>query len=130
MRFTLEEAKNLIKMLRSSDEENHHVAFEAIKQSDLSDINTLLFLYKFGKRSDTEWQTYCYKPYTALRVKLKFWYELEDIKNAECLWLFTNSLKAPIDMVEAAVEYSVEALTDFLKLYNYKKVDIQVKLEK
>ena len=74
MRFTLEEAKNLIKMLRSSDEENHHVAFEAIKQSDLSDTSTLLLLYKFGRRSDDEWQTHCYKPFLTLRTKLKFWY--------------------------------------------------------
>ena len=130
MRFTLEEAKNLIKLLRSSDEENHHVAFEAIKQSDLSDISTLLLLYKFGRRSDTEWQTHCYKPFLTLRTTLKFWYELEEIRNAECLWLLSTSLKAPHNLLEAAVEYSVEALTDFLKLQNYKKVDIQVKLEK
>ena len=117
-------------MLRSSDEENHYVAFQAIKQSDLSDTSTLLLLYKFGRRSDTEWQTHCSKALVTLRSELRFWYALEDIRNAECLWLLTSSLKTPIDMVEAAVEYSVEQLTDFLKLQNYKKVDIQVKLEK
>ncbi len=130
MRFTLEEAKNLVKMLRSSDEENQYIAFQAIKESDLSDISTLLFLYKFGKPNTHEWQKHCLKALIALRKETDHLYELENLRNAECLYILTTCFNAPDDLVEAAVQYGVEQLTGFLKRQNYSKVDIQVKLEK
>ncbi len=52
MIFSKEETKNLLNMLRSTDNENAVVAFEALKGVDTEKyLGELIVLYKYGKLS-------------------------------------------------------------------------------
>ena len=53
MIFDKEETRNLLNMLQSSDEENHIVAFQALKNVDVDKyIGELLVMYKFSGVKD------------------------------------------------------------------------------
>jgi hypothetical protein len=56
MIFDKEETKNLLNMLQSSDEENHIVAFQALKNVDVDKyIGELLVMYKFSGVQKSNW---------------------------------------------------------------------------
>lgn len=127
VRFDKQETKNLLNMLQSSDEENHIVAFEALKNADLSNyLGELIVLYKFGKTNLKVWKTECPPAYKVL----KFFEEEKSLTSAKCLGIMTNC-NATKESVELFMEYFVRDMTGFLAQMGYptEKFEIDIKLK-
>jgi hypothetical protein len=71
MKLTREEAKNILTMLNSEDEDNANIAFEALNAYDFKneEFGYLVYLYKFSKHSKEVWKENCLKHYNTLDKK-------------------------------------------------------------
>jgi hypothetical protein len=60
MALTIEEVKNIIKMLSSEDSSNHEVAFEILNRLDLAEsLGEILIIIKKAMLLDSTWITNC-----------------------------------------------------------------------
>ncbi len=126
MRFKKEELKNIIEMLRSNDEENAYLAFQAIKQSDVNDIPAIMTLYKFGNHGKSEWLQYANNYYISLMNAVEDTILLDDLLPGECVF-YMNSKNADPEIVEVFIEYYIKNVIAFAKQLNY---NLEVKLTK
>ncbi len=126
MRFKKEELKNIIEMLRSNDEENAYLAFQAIKQSDVNDIPAIMTLYKFGNHGKSEWLQYANNYYISLMMAVEDTILLDDLLPGECVF-YMNSKNADPEIVEVFIEYYIKNVIAFAKQLNY---NLEVKLTK
>lgn len=127
MIFNKEETRNLLNMLQSSDEENHIIAFEALKNADLSNyFGELLVLYKFSKLSSEKWKKECKPAYKIIDKHIT----ATTLTSATCLGLMTNA-ESTKESIELFMEYFVRDMTGFLGQMGYptEKFEIEIKLK-
>ena len=127
MIFNKEETKNLIMMLQSSDAENHIVAFEALKNADLSNyLGELIVLYKFAKLDLAGWKEKCPPAYKVLETFV----DQKSLTSAKCLGIMTGNA-ASKESIELFMEYFVRDMTGFLAQMGYptEKFEIDIKLK-
>jgi hypothetical protein len=57
MRLTASEVKNMINMFKSTDEENHHIAFQIVENCEIKEsTDAILILHKFSNISPSIWK--------------------------------------------------------------------------
>jgi len=125
--FNKEETRNLLNMLQSSDEENHIIAFEALKNADLSNyFGELMVLYKFSKLGADTWTTNCKKAYSLIQEHIT----TKTLTSANCLGIMTNA-RSTKESIELFMEYFVRDMTGFLGQMGYptEKFEIEIKLK-
>jgi len=67
MIFDKEETKNLINMLKSSDVDNHIIAFETLKNVKFEDyVGEILVMYKYSSHDTKYWEDNCLPIYKKL----------------------------------------------------------------
>ncbi len=110
-------------MLLSDDEDNHYMAFQVIKQSDITDMHALMALYVYGKPSKNEWMVDAFKHYCALTQ----YYDLEDLTTVNVIGQLA-CVKDRKDLLEVCFEYYIKNTMKLAKTLGYK--DLQVKLIK
>jgi hypothetical protein len=127
MIFNKEETRNLLNMLQSSDEENHIIAFEALKNADLSNyFGELLVLYKFSKLGADKWSKNCKPAHSLIKEHIA----TNTLTSATCLGLMTNAGSTK-ESIELFMEYFVRDMTGFLGQMGYptEKFEIEIKLK-
>lgn len=129
VKFDKEETKNLLGMFKSSDQENHMIAFEAIKNCDLTKYTgELLVLYKYAKLPLTDWKEHCSIAFKILEKKLLG--TDKTISSPKILSIMTDS-NASKDSIELFMEAFVLDMTGFLEQIGYptEKIIIDIKLK-
>ena len=127
MIFDKEETKNLLNMLKSSDKENHIIAFEALKNVDFKEyFGELLVLYKFSKLSREDWKTNCPEAENILAEYL----DHKPLSSPRLLGFLTED-KASKQSIELFMEAFVLDMTGFLQQIGYptEKILIDIKLK-
>jgi len=57
VRLTAKEVKNMINMFRSTDEENHHIAFQIVENCDIEkSVDAIIILHKFSNINPSIWK--------------------------------------------------------------------------
>lgn len=133
MIFSKEETKNLLGMLRSSDNDNAVVAFEALKGVDTEKyLGELIVLYKYGKRSIKEWEAACPGCEIAIRNAVTKFTKEEgaELSTGSCLSAMTEG-KASNESIELFMELFTENMISFLGQLGYpaEKFEISIKLK-
>jgi hypothetical protein len=133
MIFSKEETKNLLGMLRSSDNDNAVVAFEALKGVDTEKyLGELIVLYKYGKRSIKEWEVACPGCEIAIRNAVTKFTKEEgaELSTGSCLSAMTEG-KASNESIELFMELFTENMISFLGQLGYpaEKFEISIKLK-
>jgi hypothetical protein len=129
LKFDKEETKNLLNMLKSSDSENHTIAFQALENADLKDYKgELLVLYKFSKLPKDTWQTEAPKSYKILNKAAAL--GDNNLTSGKCLSLMTSNGSSK-DSIEMFLENFVFDMVGFLDQLGYPadKFDINIKLK-
>jgi hypothetical protein len=129
LKFDKEETKNLLNMLKSSDSENHTIAFQALENADLKDYKgELLVLYKFSKLPKDTWQTEAPKSYKILNKAAALGDNM--LTSGKCLSLMTSNGSSK-DSIEMFLENFVFDMVGFLDQLGYPadKFDINIKLK-
>tara|TARA_B100000900_G_C20105387_1_gene523702 strand:+ start:44 stop:415 length:372 start_codon:yes stop_codon:yes gene_type:complete len=123
MKLSNKEIKNLLEMLLSDDEDNHYMAFQVIKQSDITDVHTLMALYVYGKPDKKEWSLNAFKHYCALTQ----YYDPEDLTRVNVIGHLAF-IKDRKELLEVCFEYYIKNTINLAKTLGYK--DLKVKLIK
>ena len=129
LKFDKEETKNLLNMLKSSDSENHTIAFQALDNADLKNYKgELLVLYKFSKLGKATWETEAPKAYKVLSKESIF--GEDGLTSGKCLSLMTSNNSSK-DSIELFLENFVVDMVGFLGQLGYPadKFDINIKLK-
>lgn len=129
IKFGKEETKNLLNMLKSSDAENHIIAFEALQNADLTDYHgELLVLYKYSKLPEIEWKNNCSKAFEIITDLLGV--TAEPLSSPKLLSIMTCN-KATKDSIELFLEVFMLDLTHILHQIGYptEKISIDIKLK-
>ena len=125
--FDKEETKNLLNMLQSSDEENHIVAFQALKNVDVDKyIGELLVMYKFSGVPKSNWSEAGKKIHSKM-VKIA---GDGNLTSPRTLSLITGH-KGSKNSVELFMEYFVKDMTKMLEQIGYPtdSLEINIKLK-
>jgi hypothetical protein len=115
MIFNKEETKNLINMLKSSDADNHIIAFETLKNVKFEDyVGEILVMYKYSSHDIKYWEKNCLPIYKKL-VKI-----LPDkpLTSPATLSLITAN-KGSKTSIELFMEYFVRDMTKMLEQIGY-----------
>ena len=115
MIFGKEETRNLINMLKSSDADNHIMAFESLKNVKFNNyIGEILVIYKYTGHNLAYWQEHCLPVYKKL-VKLL---PEKPLTSPATLSLITahNGSKTSIELF---MEYFVRDMTKMLEQIGY-----------
>jgi hypothetical protein len=115
MIFGKEETRNLINMLKSSDADNHIMAFESLKNVKFNNyIGEILVIYKYTGHNLAYWQDNCAPVYKKL-VKLL---PEKPLTSPATLSLITghNGSKTSIELF---MEYFVRDMTKMLEQIGY-----------
>ena len=129
LKFDKEETKNLLNMLKSSDSENHTIAFQALENADLKDYKgELIVLYKFSKLPKDTWQTEAPKSYKILNKAAAL--GDNNLTSGKCLSLMTSNGSSK-DSIELFLENFVVDMVGFLGQLGYptEKFEIDIKLK-
>ena len=129
LKFDKEETKNLLNMLKSSDSENHTIAFQALENADLKDYKgELIVLYKFSKLPKDTWQTEAPKSYKVLNKAAAL--GDNNLTSGKCLSLMTSNGSSK-DSIELFLENFVVDMVGFLGQLGYptEKFEIDIKLK-
>ena len=110
-------------MLLSDDEDNHYMAFQVIKQSDITDVHALMALYVYGKPNKKEWMLNAFKHYCALTQ----YCDPEELTKVNVLG-FLGFIEDRKDLLEVCFKYYIQSTIDLAKTLGYK--DLKVKLIK
>jgi hypothetical protein len=133
MIFDKEETKNLLSMLRSTDDENSVVAFQALEGVDVKKYSgELIVLYKFGKNDIMIWRKEAPKCHKHL-VKLLDPFAKDNGSNLStgvCLSAMTAN-NASNQSIELFMELFTDSMIGFLGQMGYPadKFEINVKLK-
>jgi len=134
MIFDKEETKNLLSMLRSSDEENATIAFEALKGVDTEKyMGELITLYKFSKYNLGEWITYCPTAGEAIKEAVKLFAADESsgvMSTGTCLSAIVAN-KPSNQAIELFMELFTDSMIGFLGQMGYPadQFEINIKLK-
>jgi len=127
--FNKEETKNLINMLKSSDTDNHVIAFETLKNVDFQNyIGELLVLYKFGGHKQESWMTNCEK--VAKKLVKIIGESTNNLTSPKTLSLITD-VKGSKTSIELFMEFFVRDMTRMLDSIGYpiENFEINIKLK-
>ena len=133
MIFDKEETKNLLSMLRSTDDENSVVAFQALEGVDVKKYSgELIVLYKFGKNDIMIWRKEAPKCHKHL-VKLLDPFAKDNGSNLStgvCLSAMTAN-NASNQSIELFMELFTDSMIGFLGQMGYPadKFEINIKLK-
>jgi hypothetical protein len=133
MIFDKEETKNLLSMLRSTDDENSVVAFQALEGVDVKKYSgELIVLYKFGKNDIMMWRKEAPKCHKHL-VKLLDPFAKDNGSNLStgvCLSAMTAN-NASNQSIELFMELFTDSMIGFLGQMGYPadKFEINIKLK-
>ena len=115
MIFNKEETRNLINMLKSSDAENHIIAFESLKNVKFDDyVGEILVMYKYAAHKVEYWQEHCLPVYKKL-IKI---IPDRSLTSPATLSLITAN-KGSKTSVELFMEYFVRDMTRMLEQIGY-----------
>jgi len=134
MIFDKEETRNLLNMLRSSDEENATVAFEALKGVDTKKyIGELITLYKFGRHNLNDWVVNCPSAGEAIKEAVQPFIgdeALGTLSTGACLSAMTAG-KPSNQSIELFMELFTDSMIGFLGQMGYPadQFEINVKLK-
>jgi hypothetical protein len=133
MIFDKEETKNLLSMLRSTDDENSVVAFQALEGVDVKKYSgELIVLYKFGKRNMAIWEKQAPKCHKYLAKVLKPFAKDggSELSTGACLSAMTVNT-ASNQSIELFMELFTDSMIGFLGQMGYPadKFEINVKLK-
>lgn len=125
-----EETKNLLSMIKSSDESNRILAFEVLENADLKNyLGELFVLFKFGKLGSKEWSEYAPKAWSIIEK------HLEDgsktiLASGDCLRIMTNN-NASKSSIELFLENFMDSMVFYLDQLGYPadKFDISITLK-
>jgi ABC-type ATPase with predicted acetyltransferase domain len=130
--FDKEETKNLINMLRSSDADNHTIAFEALKNVNIKRyIGELIVMYKFSGHSKNTWSEQCPNIFKKLeKVIVSNGGVLESLTSPQTLAVLTKVVGSS-NSIELFMEYFVKNMTNVLEGIGYPidKFEITIKLK-
>jgi hypothetical protein len=127
LKFDKEQTRNMLNMMQSLDQENHVIAFEALKNADFDNyFGELIVLYKFSKLGLSVWEKNCKKAYKVISKHI----EKDNLTSAKCLGIMTNN-NASKESIELFMEYFVRDMTGFLAQMGYptEKFEIDIKLK-
>lgn len=130
-KFNKEETKNLLGMLKSTDSENHVIAFQALENADLSKYHgELLVLYKYGKISHSVWEKEAPKAWAILATHVTSTNNPISLTSGKCLSILTDT-KASRESIELYLENFVGDMVVFLDQLGYPsdKFTIDIKLK-
>jgi hypothetical protein len=128
IKFDKEETKNLLSMLKSTDAENHIIAFQALENADLKNYKgELLVLYKFSKINYSIWETEAPKSY---KILSKLTDNFNGLTSGKCLSIMTSNNSSK-DAIELFLENFVVDMVGFLDQLGYPtdKFDINIQLK-
>lgn len=133
-RLNKEETNNIIKMLRSPEEDNQILALTALNESDFKNyVAELLVIYNYGKLSLDKWEEHCPKGFKIIDLILKKELTITDRKftNFSSGNLVRNiiSLSGSKTAIELMLEYHVEELTHLFEGIGYKFEDFSVNVK-
>jgi hypothetical protein len=133
MIFDKEETKNLLSMLRSSDDENAIIAFQALQGVDVKKyLGELIVLYKFGIKPIKAWDDNCPNCGKAIKDALRVYNKEEgaDLSTGKCLSAMTAN-GASNQSIELFMELFTDSMIGFLGQMGYPadKFEINVKLK-
>jgi len=132
MIFDKEETKNLLNMLRSADNENAIIAFEALKGVDTKKyIGELFVLYKFGKQKISKWDEACPECSRALHTAMTDVFDDNTPMSTGACISYIIDNKGSNQSIELFMEMFTENMVGFLSQMGYPvdKFDINVKLK-
>jgi len=128
IKFDKEETKNLLSMLKSTDAENHIIAFQALENADFKNYKgELLVLYKFSKINYSIWETEAPKSY---KILSKLTDNFNGLTSGKCLSIMTSNNSSK-DAIELFLENFVVDMVGFLDQLGYPtdKFDINIQLK-
>jgi RNA-binding protein YhbY len=126
------DSDNLLKMLRSDDQDNNYIALKIIEQSNIKEsIGFILILFKFGEVSNEDWEEHCPNCWIEF-IKIGL------VDPAEMHLSTSKVLKilifqaATIEQVTLFIELHTDLLLDTLDSWGYPigNLDINVTLKK
>lgn len=121
VKFSKEETKNLLGMLKSTDTENHTIAFTAINNADLTEyFGELLVLYKYAKLNISVWKKECPNAFSIIDNLLDMSKSgvSTGLTSGKCLSIMTEN-KASKEAIELYVEYFMTDMIGFLEDLGY-----------
>ena len=128
VKFDKEETKNLLGMLKSSDVENHTVAFEALNNADLKDyFGELLVLYKYSKRTTSDWEKQCPGAWKMIGKYIESASAI-NLTSGKCLSLMTEH-KASKNAMDLYLEHFVVDMVGFLEQLGYPADKFNINIE-
>jgi hypothetical protein len=134
MIFNKEETKNLLSMLRSTDDENAVIAFQALESVDVKKyLGELIVLYKFAKKTLVTWEKEAPKCYTVLFKALVPFYKQDTegaLSTGACLSTMTAN-NASNQSIELFMELFTDSMIGFLGQMGYPadKFEININLK-
>ena len=129
IKFNKEETKNLLAMLKAG-EDNAHIAFQSLENSDLSNyFGELLVLYKHAKLNNDAWKEHAPKCWK----KLKLYVDPSNaitLTSGKCLSLLTEK-KCSKTSIELFLEHFVVDMVSTLEQLGYptNKFEINISLK-
>ena len=115
MIFDKEETRNILNMLRSTDKENHIIAFETLKNVDFNKyIGELIVVYKYSGHKLEYWQELCLDAYKVL-IKTVPDHQLTSPKTLSLI----KEKKGSSTAVEVFMEYFIKDMTKMLESIGY-----------
>lgn len=128
VKFNKEETKNLLGMLKSTDKENHVVAFEALKNADLKEyLGELLVLYKYSKIAASEWEKQCPEAWAVIKKHVDTSSPIA-LTSGKCLSIMTDN-KASRAGMELYLEHFVGDMVGFLEQLGYPADKFNINIE-
>lgn len=133
MIFDKEGTKNLLSMLRSTDEENSVVAFQALEGVNVKKYSgELIVLYKFGKRNMVIWEKQAPKCHKHLTKLLSPFAKDggSELSTGSCLSAMTAN-NTSNQAIELFMELFTDSMIGFLGQMGYPadKFEINIKLK-
>jgi hypothetical protein len=130
MKLNRQEASNILKMLHSQDEDNSHIAFQAIEAHTFSkkEIGYLIYFYKFSRYDKGAWEVHAPKSYKILD---KYVNMNEPLTYGKGLTVMIEKETKP-EIIELFLEGHVAELTRMLGTMGYpvESLDININLKK
>jgi sulfur relay (sulfurtransferase) DsrF/TusC family protein len=130
MILEVNDLENILKMLNSEDKDNSYVAFKALDSYEFkdTDVNKLLYLYKFSPYSNQQWSENCEKAYKILETCSDL---SKPITYAEALSIMINN-NAEENILNMFLEKHTKLLTGTLRALGYPadKIELSLKLKK